>query len=85
MPVLGVLAVVRVGGVVVVLRKGRVVAGHGGGGVRGGRAAILLLLAVHLSVDRLPGPHLRCDIRKRYKKSISDILGILGFVRVANE
>ena len=53
--------------------------------VGGGRAAILLFLAVHLSVDRLPGPHLRCDIRKRYKKSISDILGILGFVRVANE
>ena len=57
MPVLSVLAVVCVGGVVVVLRKGRpVVAGDCVGGC--GRAAVLLLLAVHLRVDRLPGSNL---------------------------
>ena len=64
MPVLGVLAVVCVGGVVVVLRRrkaGRVVAG-GGGGVGGGRAAVLLLLAVHLRVDRFAGSDLRSNI-----------------------
>ena len=62
-PVLGVLAVVGVGGrVVVVLRKGRV-AVAGDGGVGGGRAAVLLLLAVDLRVDWLPGSDLQRGTR----------------------
>ena len=81
---LGVLAVVCVGGVVVVLRKSRVV--DGGGGVGGGRAAVLLLLAIHLRVDRLPGSYLRRDVERSFNKSISDTSGSLrGFVLVGNE
>ena len=77
-PVLGVLAVVGVGGIVVVLRKGRVAVACDRG-VGGGRAAVLLLLAVHLSVDRLAGSYLRRIDEKGYEKGPSDTRGGLGF------
>ena len=52
---------------------------NGDGGVGGGRAAVLLLLAVHLSVDRLPGSYLRRMDEKGYEKGPSDTRGGLGF------
>ena len=64
MPVLGVFAVVCVGGVVVVLREvRRVVAAHDVSVRSGGRAAVLLLLAVDLRVDWLPGSDLQRGTR----------------------